>query len=47
MTPLGERVYQDLKRLAQKDQVSLSEPIRQITHGGSGLLYVEFQYRYK
>lgn len=50
MTPLGERVYQDLKRLAQKDQVSLSEPIRHITptpHGNNGSLYVEFQYRYK
>ena len=54
LTPLGERVYRDLKRLAQNDQVFLSEPTPKISsiqaYGkGSiiGSMIVKFSYRYK
>ena len=46
LTPLGERVYQDLKKLAKKDGVSLSEPYPETGNWG-GSMKVKFEYQYK
>lgn len=50
MTPLGNRVYTDLKRFAKADNVSLSELIPEVTGSGTryatGIMWVEFSYRY-
>lgn len=54
LTHLGERVYSDLKRLAQVDQVTLSSPIPQIGEdlifgklNYSATMRVKFCYRYR
>lgn len=54
LTPLGERVYKDLQRLAQKDQVILSEPFPVINTGkaygtgwSTGSMHVKFEYQYR
>ena len=54
LTPLGERVYSDIKRLAEKDGISISEPIEKITNGKAygkgytnGNMYIKYSYQYK
>lgn len=54
LTPLGERVYSDIKKLAEKDGISISEPIERITSGKAygkgytnGSMYIKYSYRYK
>lgn len=54
LTPLGERVYRDLKELALKDQVLLSEPYQKVGYGKAygtstyhGSMRVNFTYKYE
>lgn len=54
LTSLGEKVYRDLKELALKDQVLLSEPYQEVGYGkayGSstyhGSMRVKFTYKYE
>ena len=49
LTPLGERVYRDLKRLAQKDNVVLSAPFPHVStsrySSNTGSMHVTFNYQ--
>ena len=54
LTPLGKRVYDDIKKLAQKDGITISEPLEKITRGKAygkgqtvGTMYIKYSYRYK
>ncbi len=54
LTPLGGKVYADLKKLAEKDGITISEPLEKITYhkalGSSnaiGSMYLRYSYDYK
>ena len=54
LTPLGGRVYGDIKKLAQKDGITISEPLEKITGGKAygkghtvGAMYIKYSYQYK
>ncbi len=51
ITPLGKKVYDDLKKLAKDDYVSLSEPfpdIHQLEYGNKSIsMHVKFEYNYR
>ena len=54
LTSLGERVYGDIKKLAQKDGITIDEPLEKITRGKAygkgytnGTMYIRYSYQYK